>query len=296
MKLNYALKAGFAAVALAATGVASADPFYIEVPLAEDSSGARACASTPTSSCTGIKNQFTFSYDSRTTDIDADASGTINAGDGISTIAGISVPGKLWNGNKVTGFLPTGSAPTSDNGYGFGGWEIGMRTTPLTGIITSIAGGGVPQLAYGPGGKVELLYSTDGGVTFINFMDILISGGGSSGGGTVLFGSVDFSDVDVAATPALKSLFHSGTQNCFGDSSFYAIATTCGPALIQFSSSQDTDVTLSSFSAGPAPGTFTVTSDHDGSGKFAIPEPGSLALMGLALAGLGLTQRRRKAV
>lgn len=48
-----------------------------------------------------------------------------------------------------------------------------------------------------------------------------------------------------------------------------------------------------------APGTYGSNADPvlgDVSANFEVPEPGSIALLGLGLAGLGLTQRRRKLV
>lgn len=289
MNFKFALKAGCAAVALAAGGIANASPFYLDVGQNFSNVGAKECAT-----CTGVKTQFQFVYDSQTIVYDTDANG-IDAGDSISTIGGLNVLGSLLSSNHISSLIPGASLATSSNGYGFPNWEIGIRASGLNGIITGLGGPGlnIPQLAYGAGGLIELLLTFDGGVTYNNFMDIKVSGGGSSGGGTVLFGSADFTNVDAG----YNNLFHTADgANCLGNTGYYDIFTNCGGGSpITFSSSQDTDVTLSSFSVGPVTNSFIVTSNHDGSGKFDVPEPGTLALLGVALAGLGMTQRRKAA-
>ena len=122
-------------------------------------------------------------------------------------------------------------------------------------------------------------------------MNLLIGGGGATGVGTVLFGIPNFTGVDAG----YNNLIHAGNGiNCGGLTGFQSLAT-CNPSPLKVTwvASQDTNVTLGRFTNN-GDGTFIVTTNHDGSLRFDIPEPSMLLLMGGALLGLGLSSRRRK--
>lgn len=291
MKTKFALKAGFAALALAGMASANAGLFYLDIGTNYGPAGGQA---TPTS--TSVKNSIQYKYDSNTFIADTDSSGTISVGDLLTTTAGLAVNGvtmaNLNAGNNGIGnFLPQQVGPNqSNNGYGTN-WYIGFSATGLQGMVTGV-NGGVPMFAYAPTGQIQLYVTTDF-TTMTNFMNIDITGGGATGVSTILNGKVDFTGV--TASNALKNIFHSDTTTCGGLSGFFDIWTNCGNDMsISFASTQDTNVMASQFNA--VPGGFGISSNHNGSATFDIPEPGSLALLGLALAGLGMTQRRRKQV
>ena len=278
-----------AAALLMVGGSASAAPFYLDI--GTDFSATDSDQACPT--CTSVKDEFLFTYESTTLIDDTDGSGTINAGDALTTDGGLAVGG-LAN-NQITGFTPNQTfGANSNNGYG-SDWLISFSIEDLDGVVTGVSPGDVPLFNYFSGDVLELFLTFDG-VTFNNFMDVIISGGGATGVSTILTGSADFSDVDAG----FNNLFHSTTFECMGSSGFFDIWSNCGEGAgdalaINFFSSFDTNIFVSDFDFDPDTGVFSLTSDHDGSGTFTIPEPGTLALLGGSMLLLSGFKRRKKA-
>ena len=290
MTLKYALKAGCAALAFAAGGAAYAGPFFLDILNAY---GPAPGQMNPTS--TSMKNQLTFQYESKTIVTDVTGNG-YGAGDTTASTAGLAV-GVLAN-NNVTGFTPNQTVfpvTNSNNGYNTN-WQIGFDITGLTGVVQNPA----LDITYNSSGVIHMfVWDTFSATAGQNFMNVNIVSGASGTGGTLLSGKVDFTGI--AASP-FENLFHSGDISCGGSSGFFDIWSNCGgnTGALQISFFGDFNTNIAKATITPigtqgiAGAQLQLTADHDGSATFNVPEPGSVALLGLALAGLGLTQRRRK--
>lgn len=288
MKNTFKLKALCAALAVSAATAASASQIYLDA--GSNFTGLNQVGKVNSTS-TGVKNEILYTYQSTTFITDVDGNG-IDAGDLVSTSIGM-FGGNALVDNFATGFTPGQAFGTaSNNGYGQD-WMISFKGENLAGTVSGI-NGDVPLLSYAAGGLIKMLLTFDGS-TFNNFMNLLIGGGGATGVGTVLFGVPNFTGVDAG----FNNLIHAANGiNCGGATGFQALAT-CNPSPLKVSwvASQDTNVTLTDFAfAGfdeNGKAVYKVSTNHDGSLRFDIPEPSMLLLMGGALLGLGLSSRRR---
>lgn len=288
MRNTFKLKALCAALAVSAATAASASQIYLDV--GTNFTGGNLVGKVNATS-TGIKDEILYTYQSTTFITDLDGNG-IDAGDAVSTSIGLFGSNLLVN-NFATGFTPGQAFGTaSNNDYGTS-WMISFKGENLLGQVSSI-NGNVPLLSYQAGGLIQMLLTLDGS-TFNNFMNLLVGGGGANGVGTVLFGIPDFTGVDAG----FNNLIHAANGvNCGGATGFQALAT-CNPSPLKVTwiASQETNVTLSQFAVAGVDALghtiYQVSTNHDGSLRFDIPEPSMLLLMGGALLGLGLSSRRR---
>lgn len=262
---------------IASAPVAMADQFYIDVGADYGDNGFAQAAGNNT---TGWLNEMTYVYQSNTVVTDADLNGP-DAGDSIITTGGFT-DGDISSVslNQITGFNPSQSVidPSSPSKNGYGNWGITFQFelfgTLGTGLTTNFTSGNITFYYY------DATTPTTG--QFLELFTIDISSTQQSVGGPRLTGTI--------------TSFGAGSVNGVAVGDVFNFSQGNFDELVDIASSVDFNTDPSQItSQNNGDGTWTLTGQHDGSVSFAVPEPSSLAVVGLGLLGLAGLGRRRKA-
>ncbi len=197
--------------------------------------------------------------------------------------AAIATMGQFFK-DEGTNTIPGGAQLNSFGAAGYGMYAIFTATGNIVG----------PNLFSGTTGSFYLYIDPDANTTNTSFL----AAGSHLGLPSVDAGATSADDYLIASTTT--SVF--GTGNLNGPPGAFDITfkdfvlTPAGAGYftspVPFHMVVNINGDYDAFATNPATGISRVTGDV--SAVFKVPEPGSLALMGLALAGLGMSQRRRK--
>jgi hypothetical protein len=265
------LIAAIAAISFTAT----ADPIYIDIGIDFGGNTNTAAGSTTT----GWLNQLATQYDSTSILTDNDNNGFLSAGDTILSKGGIfndnfSSLTDLSN-NLISSFEPqeTLFGGPSDNDF-ITDWGLTFGFTNLMGFWT---GTGMVYTS----GTISMYYY-DGSETGVNdltrLFDLNVVNGGDTGNSTVLAGYLSNFSTGTVNGVAASDVFNNGSGSFTNSDTVY------------FGVSQDTQsITGVNFVDGKA----AIGGTHNGSISFSVPEPTSLAILGLGLLGFAGARRRK---
>ncbi len=262
-------------VSLAFAGTASASQFFIDVGVDYDASSTADTAAGGTT--TGWKDELTVTYRSDSVVTDIDGNGFLSDGDTILS-AGGRVAGNLDGENLFTSLIvaETLTGGPSDNGYG-SDWELAFRFTDLAGAFDASVG----NFVYESGNIDWVLIDSTHGVS--NEVALFTTSVSSS---TVLSGNQIFTGT--------VSNFGTGSVNGVDVGDIFNVAggSFGSGSAVSFRIDANTDTTTIPTTFASNGGTFDIGAQHDGSVTFDVPEPASVAILGLGLLGFAASRRK----
>jgi len=246
---------------------------------------------TNTSNANVLITELNFNYQSNSIITDADNNQFISNGDTISSIGGA----ELHNGGgaeftlaELTAGLDfnyiTGTVPASAIGPGYGIFGDWMMTFALSGLEGTFNNGVFDYTA----GEITVfgLYASLGGGAWDSFGELF----------TISISNTITEPGDIHYTGSITDVVGDYfTQAHTGD--------TFGQTLAKAGDTTYVDIDQNAFGANFGNGIFgapggtinTGVTGHDGTIVFSVPEPTSIAILGLGLLGLAGSARRRNA-